>query len=92
MVNSTGMFDFGEALRRLKAGQKVTRAGWNGRGMFLFLTEPAELSNRDEETLGLRVAPSICMRTAQGDIAVGWLASQADMLAEDWSLHPPDPG
>ena len=71
--------DFGEAIRALKAGEHVTRAGWNGRGMYLGVVHPRETG---EMTL-----PYIYMRTVQGDL-VPWLASQTDMLAEDWSIAP----
>lgn len=84
--------DFGSALRKLKAGYCVSRAGWNGKGMHLYL----------ENHLGLVVqagiykghkreyAPVICMFTAQGIHQPGWLASQADMLAEDWCVVFPE--
>lgn len=67
--------DFGEALRELKAHFCVCREGWNGKGMYIYLNDkdPAH-------------EPFICMYTAQGKHQPGWLASQADMLAEDWNL------
>lgn len=67
--------DFGEALNALKAGQPVTRAGWNGPGQSLELQRPDEHSKM--------TLPYIYIHTAQGDL-VPWLASQTDMLAEDW--------
>ncbi len=69
--------DFGWAIRELKAGRKVTRPGWNGKGMWLALQVPDANSK-----MGL---PYIYMRTAQGPF-VPWLASQTDVLAEDWTL------
>lgn len=79
--------DFGGALRALRSGKMVRRAGWNGKGMYLLLVRP-HLGHSD---LGgpdglLPVAPSIAMRTAQDTICVGWLASQADMLSDDWEV------
>lgn len=68
-------FDFSLALEYLKAGKRVARAGWNGKGMWIGTILPSEGS---EMTL-----PYICMYTAQGDL-VPWLASQTDLLAEDW--------
>ena len=68
---------FGRALELLRAGGRVARAGWNGKGMWLALQVPDE---RSKMTL-----PYIYMRTAQGGI-VPWLASQTDLLAEDWTL------
>lgn len=64
---------FGFALAMLKKGRKVARRGWNGRGMYLFLRGPI---NGDE--------PYIVMFTAAEKLQPGWLASQADMLADDW--------
>lgn len=70
--------NFGEALECLKANQRVTRTGWNGKGMWLGLHRP----NPDRDVVTL---PFIYMRTAQGEF-VPWLASQTDLLAEDWEV------
>lgn len=84
-------FRFGEALRQLKAGKKVARKGWNGKGMFLLLateidfTTPADLACC-QHLEGELISPSIVMKTADDHFVVGWLASQTDMLAEDWVL------
>jgi len=67
--------NFGEALENLKQGKLVTRRGWNGRGMWLALQRPDADSKM--------TLPYIYMRTVHGDF-VPWLASQTDMLAEDW--------
>jgi hypothetical protein len=71
------VFDFGEALKRLRAGQKVAREGWNGRGMWLALQVPDAHSKM--------TLPYIYMKTVQGDL-VPWLASQTDILAIDWEF------
>lgn len=90
--------NFGQAIEALKAGKRVCRSGWNGKGMWLCLSGtdgdrviPAEgfwaKPNREfAESQGGRaiVAPCICMKTADNKILMGWLASQTDMLAEDW--------
>lgn len=74
---------FGIALELLKKGCKVAREGWNGKGMFLFLVFPEKIiTNADVEINSAH--ESIAMRTADSSIVVGWLASQTDMLAEDW--------
>lgn len=65
----------GGALELMRAGRRVTRAGWNGKGQFLELQRPDE---RSKMTL-----PYIYITTVQGD-RVPWLASQTDILAEDW--------
>lgn len=67
--------DFGEAIRDLKAGGSVERMGWNGRGMHLALQVPDANSKM--------TLPYIYIKTVQGDL-IPWLASQADMLADDW--------
>lgn len=71
---------FGDAVERLKTGQKVARAGWNGKGMFLFYVGAWAhgVLERDEPTL-----PFIAMKTATNEL-VPWLASQTDILSEDW--------
>ena len=68
---------FGEALELLWDGYRVRRTGWNGKGMWLGLLQPSATSK-----MGL---PYIYMSTATGDL-VPWLASQTDLLAEDWEL------
>ena len=91
--------DFGKALEALKAGKKVTRKGWNGRGMFLWLKPGAEIRSEwckdpvlkrlaDENGGTITGLPTICMfthdSTGRKAILTGWLASQSDMLLEDW--------
>lgn len=96
----TDSMTFGDALVMLKAGHRVARAGWNGKGMWLALSgdlagreTAAELfwnrHNADHARAqggSARVLPSITMKTATGEILMGWLASQTDMLAEDWQV------
>lgn len=79
--------DFGQAVRCLKAGMKVAREGWNGKGMYIFLADEGGDFHTKAEIGPERktcVHPFIVMYTAQGDFQPGWLASQADILAEDW--------
>lgn len=73
----TGGLTFGDALSLLKRGTKVARAGWNGKGMWLELQVPDANSKMS--------LPYIYMKTAD-DKVVPWLASQSDMLAEDWGV------
>ncbi len=68
-------FDFGKALDAMRLGLKVARAGWNGKGMWIALQTPDEHSKMTR--------PYIYMKDAQG-MLVPWLASQTDLLAEDW--------
>lgn len=90
---------FGLAIEALKLGKRVARAGWNGKGMWLALScngtrEVAAVNfwappNREyAEANGGKatVLPSITMKTATGEILMGWLASQTDILADDWQI------
>lgn len=95
--------DFGWAIQVLKVGGQVRRRGWNGKGMYLWLMpaatvkaewcrEPhlramAEANGGSIEALG-----SIRMMTADRKVLTGWLASQTDMLAEDWEEVTACPG
>lgn len=80
----TKMFGFGEALEQLKCGNRVQREGWNGKGMWLALQEPDANSKM--------TLPYIYIEYPVGHPAypngsrVPWLASQTDMLSEDWSV------
>jgi len=86
---------FGEAIEALKRGAKVCRAGWNGRGMFLVLQKayPAgiPINKNTAEATGLpegtvcRFLPYLMLKTVEGAF-VPWLASQTDMLSDDWSI------
>ena len=84
--------DFGDAVRLLKAGFKVAREGWNGKGMFLFLVPGSTFKVSRPPLLGIyeegteiNYQPHIDMKTADNTI-VPWLASQSDILAEDYYI------
>lgn len=90
---------FGLAIEALKRGERVARAGWNGRGMWLSLScaetreipaenfwSPHNRAHAESQGGTAKVLPSITMKTATGEILMGWLASQTDMLAEDWEI------
>lgn len=92
---------FGMAIEALKSGLRVSRAGWNGKDMWLALSGRQEghqvaagsfwsKHNADyayaQPGHVARVLPCITMKTATGEILMGWLASQTDMLAEDWGV------
>ena len=86
------LLSFGDALILLKSGKKVARLGWNGKGMFLFLVPGSVFKVNRPPLLGIypegteiNYCPHIDMRTADGKI-VPWLASQTDVLAEDWVI------
>jgi len=83
---------FGLALEALKNGAKVTRAGWNGRGMFLFLVQGSTFQVNRPPLMGvypegttINYRSHIDMKTVNGDV-VPWVASQSDLLADDWAI------
>lgn len=94
--------NFGQALEALKVGKKVSRKGWNGKGMWIVLMPPLYLppyntqgttikvNDRTAKYIGedkpLDCQPYIVMWTASQKWQPGWLASQTDMLAEDWEV------
>lgn len=75
---------FGEAIEHLKAGDRVARAGWNGKNMWLVLIHPGNAMHTSPAG-SFDMQPCIGMKTATNDMQPGWLASQADMLADDWT-------
>lgn len=76
---------FGHAIHALKNGERVARAGWNGKGMWLVLIHPGNAIHRSSAG-SFDMQPCIGMKTADGNMQPGWLASQADMLADDWAV------
>lgn len=92
MMDRAGL-SFGAAIHLLKGGKRVARAGWNGKGMWLAYCPgypdgvPANVSGAHAMRVPLgtpiKVLPYIAMKTADNAM-VPWLASQTDMLAEDW--------
>jgi hypothetical protein len=95
---------FGLALEALKKGHKVSRKGWNGKGMWLSLSgsldgtliEAEKFWSKNNMDFAIEnggkalVLPAITMKTvnAQGRVGIlmGWLASQTDMLSDDWEI------
>lgn len=84
--------NFGHALQALREGHKVARAGWNGKKMFIFLTQGRTVPNTKDRSFAhfdgdeVVLASHIDMKAADGSFVTGWLASQTDMLAEDWCI------
>jgi len=93
--------NFGQAIEYAKAGLKIARKGWNGKGMYVWLErgKRAELYHDREHLSGVSgdlfdnvgkghstVMPRFNMLSADGFIVPGWLASQTDMLADDWEV------
>lgn len=87
-----GELTFGHALEALKAGEKVSRAGWNGAGMFVYLVPesayPAQTGVAKAffgEGALVPYRAYLALKTAQGDVAT-WAPSGSDVLANDWSV------
>lgn len=82
-------FGFSEAIKYVKRGYKVSRAGWNGKHQYIALVEDIQCHTRGTETftashkdIGSKAIAFFGTRGVQ----VGWLASQSDMLADDWTF------
>ena len=94
--------DIGGAVALMKAGEKVRRAGWNGKNMFIvymsglnlppYNTQGTErkVNDRTAQWIGedtpLDSLPYIAMFTADRKWLPGWLCSQSDLLADDWEI------
>lgn len=81
--------DFGKAIELLKEGKKLQREGWNGKGQYIelatnisYINSIGELVNADHEAIGNKAIAFV----GTSGVQLGWLASQADMLAEDWKI------
>lgn len=94
--------DFGKAIEALKEGELVARKGWNGKGMFIFRqggyvtgadnlpVNVAEWFKAHIVSVGpypnVEIVPYLCMKAADNTIVSGWLASQTDILSDDWEI------
>ena len=84
--------NFSEALGELKAGERVARPGWNGKGMWLILIPGSTVTVRGRPLASgfdvgsvIKYLPHIDMKAVDGSV-VPWVASQTDILAEDWEI------
>lgn len=85
--------NFGEILAALKEGKKVSRSGWNGKGMFLYYVPaasykamtPIAIATFGKDAL-VPYEPYIAMKNAQNTISI-WTPSVMDLFAEDWVIH-----
>jgi len=78
--------NFGQAIEALKAGQKVARHGWNGKGIFIELHIPDEQSKMTHPYIFIDTTGLQTDNPAAPKNRVPWLASQTDMLSEDWAI------
>ena len=85
-IKKGDLFDFGSATYLLEQGERVMRAGWNGKNMWLILIEADQYELKAWKYFNAtEQLPFIAMKTADNKI-VPWLASQTDMLCKDWTL------
>lgn len=81
------MLSFGEAIERVKQGERMKRMGWNGKTQYIeiaknisYVNPSGEIVNVEHDAIGNRAIAFV----GTSGVQLGWLASQADMLAEDW--------
>jgi len=89
---------FGEVIEHARNGKKIARHGWNGKGMYVYMTKgrlvptdewaagmpSQELTEVEKEKGYVNILPHLDMKTAQDTRIIGWSATQTDMLAFDW--------
>ena len=92
VITNVSPFSFGYAVVALKAGKRVARSGWNGKGMFIFLVEGSNFKVNRPPLLGIfpegtdiKYRPHIDMKGVDGSISV-WNPTNNDCLAEDWEI------
>lgn len=85
---TTGM-SFGLAIEAAKKGHRISRAGWNGKGQYVeiaagisYVGPDGEIVNAEHDAIGNRALAFV----GTSGVQMGWLASQADMLADDWTI------
>ena len=81
--------NFGQALEAMKGGKKVARAGWNGKNQYIelatnnsYVNASRQIINCEHDAIGNKAIAFV----GTSGVQMGWLASQADMLAEDWVI------
>ena len=86
------MMDFGDAIRAVKKGAKVQRKGWNGKNQYIelatkvsYMNPDGGIVNVDHEQMGNKAIAFV----GTSGVQLGWLASQSDMLSEDWQVVKP---
>lgn len=87
ILGGVATFNFGEAIKYLKRGMKVARQGWNGKKQYIELATNISYVNASEEVVNCEhdaIGNKAIAFVGTSGVQMGWLASQADMLAEDW--------
>ena len=78
---------FGDALEQLKLGGKIARKGWNGKNQYIELATNISYKNADNEIINVNhdaMGNKAIAFVGTSGVQLGWLASQADLLSEDW--------
>lgn len=85
----TKKFDFGTAIKLIKEGKKLQREGWNGKNQYIelatnvsYMNATKKIINAEHDAIGNKAIAFV----GTSGVQLGWLASQADMLAEDWKV------
>ncbi len=74
--------NIGQAVEAMKASDRVSRSGWNGKGMWIMMTDPTQVKQEIDK---IPMPSFVVMRTADNNY-VPWLCSQTDLLATDWEV------
>lgn len=83
--------NIGEAIEAIKAGKKVTREGWNGKGQYIELATNISYMPIKGEEVNVKhdaIGNNAIAFVGTSGVQLGWLASQADLLADDWQIMP----
>ena len=82
-------FNFGKAIEAVREGKKIQRAGWNGKNQYVELATCISYKNANGEIINVEhnnIGNTALAFVGASGVQLGWLASQADMLADDWML------
>ena len=89
VYRETNGMNFGLAIEAAKMGKKIARAGWNGKGQYVELAYCISYKNHDAEVINANhcnIGNKAFAFVGTSGVQMGWLASQADMLADDWYI------
>lgn len=81
--------DFGDAIKLLKEGKKLQRSGWNGKNQYIELATAISYKNAEDMVINCDhscIGNKAIAFVGTSGVQMGWLASQADMLADDWKI------
>lgn len=87
LMGGVATFSFGEAIKYMKRGLKVKRKGWNGKNQYIELASCISYKNPEGDTVNVEhenIGNNAIAFVGTSGVQMGWLASQADMLADDW--------